>query len=66
MPPDCYNSQWAYDDAELKCPKSGSEKIHRVLEQWCRIRGIRTFSCASCGNHFYGRGHDSYQLTFEN
>jgi predicted RNA-binding Zn-ribbon protein involved in translation (DUF1610 family) len=60
-----YNSPWAYDDSEVKCPKCGSEKIHRVLEQWCRIRGIQAFQCSSCGRRFYSRGHDCYRPTYE-
>ena len=57
-------SPWADDDSDVKCPRCGSTNISRVVDSWALSRGIRVYSCASCGKKFYDRGFDDYQPTY--
>ena len=60
-----YNSPWANDDSEIKCPKCGSTRIVRVLNRWAMNKGVQIFECSNCGKKFYDRGYDDYRPTFE-
>ncbi len=57
-------SPWAHDDSDLKCPRCGSPRIHRILDRWLLRKGVQAFECASCGRKFHNRGHDDYRPTF--
>jgi transposase-like protein len=58
------SSPWAFDDAELACPRCGGNRIARILDTWSRSRGVQMFKCTSCGKKFYDRGFDDYRPTF--
>ncbi|TFG95257.1 hypothetical protein E4H12_13640 [Candidatus Thorarchaeota archaeon] len=57
-------SPWAFEDAELQCPRCQSKRVNRILEHWATQRGIQMFKCTVCGNKFYDRNVDDYRPTY--
>ncbi len=52
------------DRPALTCPRCGSTKIIRVLNEWALSQGVQIFECKVCGKKFYERDVDDLRPTF--
>ncbi len=52
------------EKVSLECPKCGSTRVVRVLNEWALSQGVQIFECKACGKRFYERDVDDMRPTF--
>lgn len=52
------------ESGELQCPRCGSTRVLRVLDDWALSQGVQIFECKACGKRFYEKDVDDMRPTF--